>query len=209
MPQLYWSVSIPFLVLVIAIGWLTVVESTSSFRMLKAFAYMFVSAIVTQIVAQTYFIAFFHGKLKVSRLWSEHLNCFISGSFKNGWSTMAVILYYLATASTGQCGLSSSFTRSSIATPFRSLSRTSITSRRRCLKTRASWRMKQNQIPMCQRFVSRIKLATHVKKSKVIARRCTESQFSHWRRPNGRQLPTVTWRHSHWLSRCGAKGMLR
>lgn len=80
MPQLYWSVSIPFLVLILAIGWLTVVESTSSFRMLKAFAYMFVSAIVIQIIAQTYFIAFFHGKLKVSRTSTFRLTFLVADS---------------------------------------------------------------------------------------------------------------------------------
>ena len=87
MPQLYWSVSIPFLVLILAIGWLTVVESTSSFRMLKAFAYMFVSAIVIQIIAQTYFIAFFHGKLKVSRTIRLRFSWILVAHSKTAWRT--------------------------------------------------------------------------------------------------------------------------
>lgn len=96
MPQLYWSVSIPFLVLVIAIGWLTVVESTSSFRMLKAFAYMFVSAIVIQIIAQTYFISFFHGKLKwlIQKRLVDHDQDIIASGNGIHWTVWFVFIIY-------------------------------------------------------------------------------------------------------------------
>ena len=80
MPQFYWSTSIPFLVLIcewslwkspfssnfsVAIFWLTVVETTSSIRLMKSTAYSFIAAIVIQIILQFAFIANFHGKFKV------------------------------------------------------------------------------------------------------------------------------------------------
>lgn len=65
MPQFYWSTSIPFLVLILAIFWLTVVETTSSIRLMKSTAYSFIAAIVIQIILQFAFIAHFHGKFKI------------------------------------------------------------------------------------------------------------------------------------------------
>lgn len=65
MPQFYWSISIPFLVLILAIFWLTVVETTSSIRLMKSTAYSFIAAIVIQIILQFAFIANFHGKFKI------------------------------------------------------------------------------------------------------------------------------------------------
>lgn len=65
MPQFYWSSSIPLIVLIVSIGWLTAVES-GSIRLMKAMGYTFVSSVVFQIILQFAFIAHFHGQLTVS-----------------------------------------------------------------------------------------------------------------------------------------------
>ena len=52
----------------VAIFWLTVVETTSSIRLMKSTAYSFIAAIVIQIILQFAFIANFHGKFKVSKI---------------------------------------------------------------------------------------------------------------------------------------------
>lgn len=44
---------------------MTVVETTSSIRLMKSTAYSFIAAIVIQIILQFAFIANFHGKFKV------------------------------------------------------------------------------------------------------------------------------------------------
>ena len=58
----------PILNISVAIFWLTVVETTSSIRLMKSTAYSFIAAIVIQIILQFAFIANFHGKFKVSKL---------------------------------------------------------------------------------------------------------------------------------------------
>lgn len=57
----------------VAIFWLTVVETTSSIRLMKSTAYSFIAAIVIQIILQFAFIANFHGKFKVFKRWLKNI----------------------------------------------------------------------------------------------------------------------------------------
>jgi len=62
LPQLYWTSAIPLVVLMMAIAWLTTVES-ASIRLIKSVGYAFVSAILLQVILQLALLAHFHGRM--------------------------------------------------------------------------------------------------------------------------------------------------